>query len=209
MPDALQRSFVHVFPSELQAVPLGRNDWLHVAVPLHERVTQSVLLQVTDVPPHVPPEHWSLYVQRSPSSHDAVFGGFMQPIAGSQRSSVQGFVSLQSRLVPPLHTPLMHDSPLVQTFMSSHGEPFTSGAYSHEPVSGLHVPVSSTQSIGGDSHVVRVPAVHVPPTHWLPVTQRSAPWQSMSPLQSLHVPSAQMPVPPPLFTQAVPFGATV
>jgi hypothetical protein len=41
---------------------------VHVAVPLHDRVMQSVVVQLMPVPEHVPPPQTSPWVHRSPSS---------------------------------------------------------------------------------------------------------------------------------------------
>ena len=46
-----------------------------------------------------------------------------QPLAGSQLSLVHGLLSSQLRLLPPVQTPLVQTSPLVQALPSLHGVP--------------------------------------------------------------------------------------
>jgi len=92
---------------------------------LHESFVQAVVsLQSRAVPAvQAPPTHFSPTVQNAESSHGAWSGlavcEQMSP-PSSQPSSVQGLVSLQSRVVPE-HAPSLHVSAEVQNRPSSHG----------------------------------------------------------------------------------------
>jgi len=75
-------------------------------------------------PVQTPLEHWSLSVQNSPSSHGAplVTLVFVQPVAGSQPSTVHGSLSSQASGVPGLHEPFWHVSEPLHSLPSSHSE---------------------------------------------------------------------------------------
>ena len=74
------------------------------------------------VPTHDPPLQASPVVQAFPSSQAALLFVLKQPELGSQRSSVQGLLSLQSvaDVSTPPHVPPVHTSPVVQAFPSLH-----------------------------------------------------------------------------------------
>jgi hypothetical protein len=111
-------------------------------------------------------------VQAFPSSQ-GVFSGrltFVQPVAGTQLSSVQTLLSLQFSAAPGRHTPLWQLSFCVQTLLSLQGASFGRGvsaghvsappqvsARSHCPAAGRHTVSEGTAWL--KSHV--------------PLTQRS------------------------------------
>jgi hypothetical protein len=70
------------------------------------------------VPPQVPPEQVSEVVQALPSLQLAVLFACVQPVAGLQESSVQGFESLQFGAAPPTHAPPEQVSEVVQALPS-------------------------------------------------------------------------------------------
>jgi hypothetical protein len=65
------------------------------------------------LPTQTPPAHALVGVQASPSSHGAVLFMWTQPVAGSQVSSVHGFVSAQL-MNAPRQLPWEHVSFVVQ-----------------------------------------------------------------------------------------------
>src|SRR6185369_12206763 len=76
---------------------------LHVSV-----VQASESSHERAVPVHEPPEHASLVVQNSPSSHGSVLARFSQALLVSLHASVvHGFASPQSRAGPATHAPLL------------------------------------------------------------------------------------------------------
>src|SRR5207253_3183803 len=88
-------------------------------------------------------------------SHGAVLAAWLQPVAGSQRSSVQGLSSSQSRGGPPAQAPAWQVSGVVQALRSSQAVPSGSNpsvgqrsvipsqlsATSHAPAFGRQTPV--------------------------------------------------------------------
>src|SRR5947207_1174631 len=70
---------------------------------------------------HVPPWHVSPIVQGLASSQGAVLFTWMQPLTGSQPSSVQGFPSSQVGAAPPTQAPSWQVSLAVQVLPSSQG----------------------------------------------------------------------------------------
>jgi len=69
---------------------------------------------------HAPPSHTSSDVQTFPSEHaPPLVAVHEQPVTESQASEVQGLPSPQSRAAPPLQTPVLQTSPIVQAFWSS------------------------------------------------------------------------------------------
>ena len=70
---------------------------------------------------HVPPWHVSPIVQGLASSQGAVLFTWMQPLTGSQPSSVQGFPSSQVGAAPPTQAPSWQVSLAVQGLPSSQG----------------------------------------------------------------------------------------
>lgn len=82
-------------------------------------------LQVFPVPlTQAPLAHLSPWVQAFPSLQLAVLATYLQPNVGSQLSSVQALLSLQTTLAPTWQVVPTHLSPLVHTEPSaSHGAP--------------------------------------------------------------------------------------
>src|SRR5215510_1445723 len=72
-------------------------------------------------PVQTPFWHVSPVVQMLASSQGAVLFVCVQPLAGSQASSVQRLPSLQSGAGPPTHVPATQVSPVVQALPSSQG----------------------------------------------------------------------------------------
>ena len=77
--------------------------------------------QFNVAPPQIPPAQVSLVVHAFPSLQDAELLACSHPRAESQRSSVQGFWSLQFGGGPPRHVPPEQVSLVVQAFPSLHG----------------------------------------------------------------------------------------
>ena len=73
--------------------------------------------------------HSSSVVHALPSSHDAVFAAFTQPVAVSQESSVQTLLSSQSGAGPPTQSPPEHTSAVVHASLSSHCASFSGRAW--------------------------------------------------------------------------------
>jgi hypothetical protein len=111
---------VHAFPSSQGDVLLV---WTQPVAGSQESSVQGLLsLQSGAGPPlQVPPPHVSFVVQAFPSSQGDVLSVWTQPVAGSQESSVQGLLSLQSGAGPPLQEPPPHVSFVVQAVPSSQG----------------------------------------------------------------------------------------
>src|SRR6185369_3957001 len=137
---------------------------LHVSV-----VQASESSHERAVPVHEPPEHASLVVQNSPSSHGSVLARFSQALLVSLHASVvHGFASPQSRAGPATHAPLLQTSPLVQNRPSSHGAVLFT--LLHESVSSAQVSV--VQALAS-SQVVAGPPTQTPPAHASPFVQNN------------------------------------
>jgi hypothetical protein len=102
----------------------------------------------------LPSRHRSPDVQALSSEHTSLLFVWMQPVAGSQESSVQGLSSLQSRAMPE-HAPLVHASPEVQRLPSVHEVPSGTAAVPHRPVPGSHTPIRQTVLNGAYVTVIR------------------------------------------------------
>src|SRR5258708_5329117 len=80
----------------------------------------------TGVPPeHAPAWHVSPVVQAFPSLHDVPFETPVceTPVTASQASAVHGSPSSVATGAPPVHVPVWHASPVVQTVPSLHEVP--------------------------------------------------------------------------------------
>lgn len=89
-------------------------------VGLHESVVHGLLSsQPLVLPEHFPELHWSSRVHLLPSSQLPLFGVAVQPVLGSQLSSVQTLPSSQS-FGDPWQLVAKQVSPAVQGFPSSH-----------------------------------------------------------------------------------------
>jgi len=80
---------------------------------------------------HIPSRHTSGPEHRSPSSQGALFGVWVQPLSGSQPSSVQGLPS-------PVQVRPMHASPMQALLSQPSGQMISVGGYSQEP--STHIP---------------------------------------------------------------------
>jgi hypothetical protein len=98
---------VHAFPSLHAAVLLA---WTQPVAGSQESFVHGLLSsQLSGAPPlQVPPPHVSFAVHAFPSSQGDVLSVWTQPVAGSQESSVQGLLSLQSRGAPETQLPPEH-----------------------------------------------------------------------------------------------------
>ena len=134
VPPAQASGVVHGFPSSQDAVLFMCT---HPVAELHESFVQtSPSSQSGGAPPtHAPAEQVSPVVQASPSSQDAVLSTCMQPVAGSQESSVQTFPSLQFGGGPPTHAPAAQVSAVVQASPSSQAAALFACT---QPVAGSH-----------------------------------------------------------------------
>jgi hypothetical protein len=116
-------------------------------------------------PAHEPAEQASAVVQALPSLQGAELLTCTHPVAGTQRSSVQGFPSVQSAGISPRQVPNMQLSSTVQAFPSSQGAALNTWT---QPLAGLHV--SSVQTF--PSPQLRAgPPTHAPPPQWSFVVQ--------------------------------------
>jgi hypothetical protein len=78
----------------------------------------------------------------SPSSQEAVLLLCRHPTAGSQESSVQTLLSLQSAAGPATQVPFVQASVVVHALPSLHEAPFGLAGLEQRPVAVSHVPAS-------------------------------------------------------------------
>jgi len=137
-------------------------------------------------PAHAPPAHVSAVVQALPSLQDAELFACVQPPAGLQASSVQGFASSQFKGAPPTHAPPLQVSFVVQMLPSLHEaalfvcthplaalhESLVQGLPSSQPSKG---PPRHTPPLQVSSVVQALPSLHGP-------VLDAPPWQT-PPLQ--------------------------
>jgi len=91
----------------------------------------------------MPPLQVSVPLQKSPSSQEALLGGFEQPTPAVQMSSVQTLPSPQrASFGVPAQTPPVQTSVTVQATPSSHPVPSGWAGFEHVPVSGSQAPSS-------------------------------------------------------------------
>jgi hypothetical protein len=89
-----------------------------------------------------PPLHVSVWVQAFPSLHGAVLLVCVQPLEGSQPSSVHGLPSLQSGAGPLTHAPPWQVSPCVHALLSLQLVPFGLAGFEQTPVCASQVPAT-------------------------------------------------------------------
>ena len=122
-PAAHVSPLVHALPSE-QTPSVGACPQPTVGSQpsaVHGLLSLHVADTSTGKPEHPPlPSHTSPAVQALPSEHALVLGVWLQPLVGSQASSVQGFPSLHVMALPAVHAPFLQASPRVQTEPSLH-----------------------------------------------------------------------------------------
>ncbi len=198
---------VHAFPS-LHGAVLFR--WRQPEEGLHRSSVQILLSSQSGAgpPTHTPPAQRSDVVQALPSLHVLVLFAFTQPVVVLHESSVHGFESLQLIVVPALHDPPLHRSPVVQAFPSSHASVLFACA---QPEAGTQLSVvqrfPSSQFGGG-------PPTHTPPEQASPVVHAFASLHERvlfaftQPVAGLHesvvhtLPSLQFGAAPPTHTPA-------
>src|SRR2546427_660780 len=183
---ALHVSVVQAFPSlQLSAAPMAHTPAWHVSAPLHtlpslhevpfttarcwQPVTGSQVsavhglasLQLRAVPAvQTPAWHVSAPWHALPSLHDVPFASAAgrHPAPGWHASAVHGWLSLQLRAPPAVHTPAWHVSAPLHALPSLHDVPFASAACWH-PATGSH----ASAVHGLPSLQLRaVPPVHTP-----------------------------------------------
>jgi hypothetical protein len=156
-----------------QDVPFSTGVVVHPVAGLHESVVQGLPSSQLGAVPAVQTPAWQVSApsQASPSLHEVPLstGVCVQPNTVSQPSVVQGLLSLQLSGVPVVHTPLWQVSPPLQTFVSLHDVPLSTGVFT-QPEEVLQESVVQTLP---SLQLRAVPAVHVPL------------WQVSSPLQGL------------------------
>jgi hypothetical protein len=158
-PPAQRSVVVQALPSSHGAVLFVRTqpvDALHVSV-----VHGFGSLQSSGGPPTQSPAlHRSFVVHASLSEHGSVLFVRTQPLAGSQLSVVQGFVSAQSSGGPPVHVPPWQESSEVQAFASLQVAPSGRSGFEQSPVAGLHV--RAVWHWSGAGQTTGFAPVHVP-----------------------------------------------
>ena len=175
---------VHALPSsQVLPTPAGLNAHLPSTHASSVQVfwslqSLSVLHAQLGAPLHLPLAQMSPEVQAFPSSQLAALGELTQPKPGKHASSVQGLLSVQLRLAPPLHAPAKQLSPLVQSLPSVQVMPSAAATKAHSPPtheSCVHTSLSShwPSLVHGQ--------LGVPPQ--LPALQLSAVVQSLPSLQ--------------------------
>jgi hypothetical protein len=136
-------------------------------------------------PTQEPPEHLSAVVHALPSSQDSVLFECLQPLAGSQLSSVQPLLSLQLGGGPPTQFPLEQWSLVVHALPSLQAAVLS--LWTH-PVAGLQessVHTSPSLQLGAG------PPTQLPPEHLsavvhaLPSSQDSVLFECVQPLAGL------------------------
>lgn len=158
-------------PSGTQALP-----W-QMRLPLHRSPSSTIaqslsVLHWQELTPGVQPPgpQTSPKVQESPSSQGipalTSHGKCAQPLTGSQASLVQTTPSSQLVVSPGKHTPLLHNSPIVQALPSSHAIPVPGTALSlHRPVAGAQVLVTHEEIDTGHRTIVLTSTTHLCPLH--------------------------------------------
>jgi len=116
-------------------------------------------------PVQTPSRHLSLTVQELPSSHAAVLGVKVQPVALLQASSVQGLPSEQGSALPGVQAPAVQISPNVQTLPS---EQLAVVSLWTQPLTG-----SQVSAVHGfrSSQLATEPGTHAPPLQMSPTVQ--------------------------------------
>ena len=151
--------------SSLHCAVLGADEQAPVAALQLSLVQPFLSSQLLAGPPtQAPWAQVSPTVQALPSSHLAELPGCWQsPVLPSHLSSVHGWLSLQSLVVPAAHLPALHTS------LSVHGSPSSqvvvSGLWAHAPVPSSQV---SAVQIWPSSQFGAGPAAHAPPSHVSP-----------------------------------------
>ena len=135
-------------------------------------------------PLQTPPLHASFSVQPLPSLQDAMLLVAVQPLLGSQASSVQILPSSQATLAPPIQAPPAHTSFVVQASPSLQTAVF---ATTLQPAFASQLSVVHGLP---SSHVTAAPPLHAPPAHTSFVVQTSPSLQGRSFAALLQPPAA-------------------
>ena len=115
----------------------------------------------------LPAVHLSAWVHLLPSSQGAALGAATHaPLAASQLSWVQTFLSSQALAAPGLHTPAEHKSPWVQSLASLHWAELAT--LEQTPLSGSQA--SLVQGLPS-SQPLAAPGLQVPPAQTSPLVQ--------------------------------------
>jgi hypothetical protein len=159
-----------------QLVEDGFGVSVQVAVPLHDRVMQSVVVHVTAVPEHSPPPQTSPYVHASPSSHAALVRHCQTPPTYVQCqvcppqltvSHSSWLPASQVKVPPPPHVPVAPAGPhpvqndaTVIVFVPQDSPPPQVPATVEQPVAGVHTAWQQPPAV----HVV-LDGAHVQSSH--------------------------------------------
>ena len=148
--------------------------------------------QLSALPEQTPPEHLSFRLQIWPSSQDLPSSLVnVQPLVGSQPSSVHALLSLHVRAAPPLHLPLPHVSLVVHALLSSQARMLFVNTH---PVAAVHVSfVHGLLSLhGGFAVPLHAPWLHAsPPVHASLSLQVPVMGALLQPLAGLQLSSVQ------------------
>ena len=138
-------------------------------------------------PTHAPPLQASLVVQALLSTQTEVLLTYLQPLAGSQLSVVQGLLSSQFGAAPPLHTPPRHASLVVQALLSLQVERLLTLTQLPVPLLQLSPvqPLPSLQDFGW-------PATHLAAEHASPTVHASPSLHAAELLTYAQVPFATL-----------------
>ncbi len=127
--------------SSVQAIPSSHSSGSPLRHPTSESQVSSPLQTSPSLQslasPAVQTPIWqkSFSVHLSPKSHGSSLKSRTQPSSGSQRSSVHGLSSSQSKCRKATHSPARHSASRTQ-WSVSHGSPSSTGVMTQSPVSG-------------------------------------------------------------------------
>ena len=125
-------------------------------------------------PVHMPFLQVSPVVHIFPSSQvvpSGLAGSEHMPVAGSQVPAEWHESLAVQAMVVPVHTPALHESPVVQALPSLHVAPSAFAGFEHMPVAGSQVPTEWQESLAVQAMVA--PPVQTPALQESPVVQAS------------------------------------
>jgi hypothetical protein len=162
--------WVHLLPSS-QKVPSVLIGLLHVPLLVSQTPTPwhwSSAAHTTGLPPlHAPVVHVSVWVHRLPSSHvvpSALLGLLHVPLLVSQTPTLWHWSSAaHTTAPPPVHTPVLHVSVLVQALPSLQTLPSVLLGFEQTPVFESQLPTSWHWSLA--AHVTGLLPTHLPAAH--------------------------------------------
>jgi len=163
---------VHIFPSS-QLVPSGLAGFEHMPV-VGSQVPAvwhvSLAVQAIAAPVQTPARQASPVVQALPSLQVApsAFAGFVHmPVAGSHVPAVwHESLAVQAMVAPPVQTPDLQESPVVQALPSLQEAPSAFAGFGHIPVVASQVPAVWHWSVAVQVFVVvgvQTPALQASP----------------------------------------------